>query len=199
MSAHVHHHAMGIAPATKADLLKRLARIRGQVDGIRRMVEDERYCPDIMQQFAAVRSGLAAAEKQLFANHLEGCATHGLAQGFGWFDERRPGLDLTLERARLALEADDGRPLLLFVQSYATHAPYRLRPSTRELLGERFSVENDFDRTIPDDSRDEFLAVDVPPAQVASTRVGWASLPSTSFGVPMQSPSTSMLAIGAAG
>ncbi len=81
MSTSVHHHATGIAPATKADLLKRLARIRGQVDGIRRMVEDERYCPDIMQQFAAVRSGLAAAEKELFANHLEGCATHGLAEG----------------------------------------------------------------------------------------------------------------------
>jgi len=81
MSATARHHAMGIAAPTKADLLKRLARIRGQVDGIRRMVEAERYCPEIMQQFAAVRSGLAAAEKQLFANHLEGCATHAMAEG----------------------------------------------------------------------------------------------------------------------
>jgi DNA-binding FrmR family transcriptional regulator len=81
MSATAHDHAMGIAEPTKADLLKRLARIRGQVDGIRRMVEDERYCPEILQQFAAVRAGLASAEKELFANHLEGCATHGLAQG----------------------------------------------------------------------------------------------------------------------
>lgn len=74
-------HAAGIQPATKADLLKRLARIRGQVDGIGRMVEEERYCPEILQQFAAVRAGLAAAEKRLFANHLERCASHALAEG----------------------------------------------------------------------------------------------------------------------
>lgn len=78
---HAHSHHRGIAEPTKSDLLRRLARIRGQVEGIRRMVEEERYCPEIMQQFAAVRSGLAASEKLLFANHLEGCATQGLTQG----------------------------------------------------------------------------------------------------------------------
>ena len=56
------------------------------------MVEEERYCPDIMQQFAAVRSGLSAAEKKLFANHLEGCATHGLAQGGDAAEEVREEL-----------------------------------------------------------------------------------------------------------
>lgn len=81
METHTHSHAQGIAEATKADLLKRLARIRGQVNGIGRMVEEERYCPDILQQFAAVRAGLAAAEKLLFANHLEGCASQAMAEG----------------------------------------------------------------------------------------------------------------------
>jgi DNA-binding FrmR family transcriptional regulator len=74
-------HAMGIAEPTKADLLRRLARVRGQVEGIQRMVEDERYCPDILQQFAAVHSALRAAEKELLANHLERCATHAILEG----------------------------------------------------------------------------------------------------------------------
>ncbi len=74
-------HAAGIAPSVKEDLLRRLARIRGQVEGIGRMVGDERYCPEIMQQFAAVHSAMRSAEKQLLANHLEHCATHAIERG----------------------------------------------------------------------------------------------------------------------
>lgn len=74
-------HAMGIAEETKHDLGRRLARIRGQVGGIARMVEDERYCPDILQQFAAVHSALRAAERELLLNHLERCATHAIEAG----------------------------------------------------------------------------------------------------------------------
>ncbi len=74
-------HAMGIAEETKADLGRRLARIRGQIEGIARMVQEERYCPDILQQFAAVHSALRSAEKGLLANHLEHCATHAMAEG----------------------------------------------------------------------------------------------------------------------
>ncbi len=74
-------HAMGIQEAAKRDLLRRLARVRGQVEGVQRMVEDERYCPDILQQCAAVHSALRGAEKVLLANHLEGCATHAMEQG----------------------------------------------------------------------------------------------------------------------
>lgn len=74
-------HAMGIAQPAKRDILKRLARAHGQVAGIQRMVEDERYCPDILQQFAAVHSALRGAEKLLLANHLERCATHAMVEG----------------------------------------------------------------------------------------------------------------------
>ena len=74
-------HALGIAEGTKNDLDRRLARIRGQVGGIARMVEEERYCPDILQQFAAVHSALRAAEKELLLNHLERCATHAIEAG----------------------------------------------------------------------------------------------------------------------
>ncbi len=74
-------HAVGIAEPAKRDIRSRLARIRGQVEGLQRMVEDERYCPDILQQFAAVHSALRAAEKMLLANHLERCAVHAFEEG----------------------------------------------------------------------------------------------------------------------
>ncbi|NIR45042.1 MAG: metal-sensitive transcriptional regulator [Gemmatimonadetes bacterium] len=76
-----HAHAMGIAESTRHDLLTRLARVRGQVEGIQRMVEDDRYCPDILQQFAAVYSALRGAERELLANHLERCATRAIQEG----------------------------------------------------------------------------------------------------------------------
>ena len=73
--------------------------------------------------------------------------THGLAQGFSWFDERRTRrqrFDSTLERVRKVLEDDDGRPLFLFVQTYAVHSPYEVRPDTAKRLGGRFDLEHDF-------------------------------------------------------
>jgi len=68
---------------------------------------------------------------------------HGLEQGFAWFDERVE-VD-TVERVRAALAADDGRPLFLFVQSYAVHAPYRPAPETRARLRGRLPVDGDFE------------------------------------------------------
>lgn len=88
-------HAMGIAETTRKNLLTRLARIRGQVEGIGRMVEEDRYCPDILQQFAAVHAALRSAEKELLANHLERCASHAISEGGEAADEvRREIVDL---------------------------------------------------------------------------------------------------------
>lgn len=88
-------HAMGIPDGVKQDLGRRLARIRGQVEGIGRMVEEERYCPEILQQCAAVHSALRSAEKELLANHLERCATHAMAAGGEAADDvRREIVDL---------------------------------------------------------------------------------------------------------
>ncbi len=81
MSDTAHSHAMGIAEPTKTDLGRRLARIRGQVEGLSRMVEEDRYCPDILHQFAAVHSALRSAERILLTNHLERCATHAIEEG----------------------------------------------------------------------------------------------------------------------
>ncbi len=62
----------------KADYAKRLNRIEGQVRGIQRMVEEERYCVDVLNQIAAVRSALDALGIELLTNHVESCVLgHG--------------------------------------------------------------------------------------------------------------------------
>ena len=85
-------HAMGMPERTKDDLLRRLSRVCGQVDGIRRMVDEERYCTDIMQQIAAARSALRSAEKVLLASHRDHCATHAIVQGGESADSARAEL-----------------------------------------------------------------------------------------------------------
>ncbi|GGY27317.1 metal-sensitive transcriptional regulator [Paludibacterium paludis] len=65
----------------KAALLKRLARIEGQVRGIGGMVESDRYCVDILTQVAAVKSALDAVAMQLLENHMKGCVARSLASG----------------------------------------------------------------------------------------------------------------------
>lgn len=86
---------MQMPDSVKSELLNRLARIRGQVEGIHRMVEQERYCPDILQQCSAVHAALRGAEKTLLASHLERCATHAFEMGGDSADEvRREIVDL---------------------------------------------------------------------------------------------------------
>lgn len=63
-----------MAAATRADLLKRLARIRGQVDGLRRMIEQGRGCREILQQSLSVRAALRSAEIVLLRERLRRCA-----------------------------------------------------------------------------------------------------------------------------
>lgn len=66
------HMASG-SPVDHADSLPRLKRIRGQVDGIERMITDQRYCVDILMQIKAARSALQALEGEVLRGHLEGC------------------------------------------------------------------------------------------------------------------------------
>jgi DNA-binding FrmR family transcriptional regulator len=68
---------------TKAQLLRRLRRIEGQVRGIQKMVEDDRYCIDILQQAAAVTAAMDKVALQLLNGHVNHC----MAAGAG--DERR--------------------------------------------------------------------------------------------------------------
>jgi DNA-binding FrmR family transcriptional regulator len=65
----------------KASVTKRLKRIEGQVRGLVRMVEDDRYCIDIVTQLSAVRAALRRAEEEILADHVGHCVEHAIASG----------------------------------------------------------------------------------------------------------------------
>lgn len=65
----------------KQKVLDRLARLEGQVRGVARMVEQDRYCMDIMSQTAAVRAALTAVDKILIKNHAMLCVEAALESG----------------------------------------------------------------------------------------------------------------------
>jgi CsoR family transcriptional regulator, copper-sensing transcriptional repressor len=65
----------------KASCLKRLQRIEGQVRGLARMVEDDRYCIDIVTQVAAVRAALRRAEEEILRDHVAHCVEGAIAAG----------------------------------------------------------------------------------------------------------------------
>jgi DNA-binding FrmR family transcriptional regulator len=65
----------------KASALKRLRRIEGQVRGLGRMVEDERYCIDIVTQISAVRAALRRAEEEILRDHVAHCVEGAIASG----------------------------------------------------------------------------------------------------------------------
>jgi DNA-binding FrmR family transcriptional regulator len=67
----------------KADLTRRLNRIEGQVRGLNKMVEEGRYCVDILTQVAAVRSALDALALQLLEDHSRGCLQDAIRSGNG--------------------------------------------------------------------------------------------------------------------
>ncbi|MGH9414518.1 MAG: metal-sensitive transcriptional regulator [Terriglobales bacterium] len=73
--------AEGVTPAGKKALLLRLKRAEGQVRGLQRMVEDERYCPDVLTQISAVQESLRGVARLLMRRHLEHCATSALRSG----------------------------------------------------------------------------------------------------------------------
>ena len=64
-------------------LAKRLNRIEGQVRGIGRMLDEERYCVDILTQVSAVRSALDAVALELLEHHLHGCVQQAVKSGKG--------------------------------------------------------------------------------------------------------------------
>jgi DNA-binding FrmR family transcriptional regulator len=70
----------GYAPH-KDQLLKRLARIEGQVRGISRMIEDDRYCIDILTQLGAVDTALEAVALKVLEEHVQHCVAGALASG----------------------------------------------------------------------------------------------------------------------
>jgi DNA-binding FrmR family transcriptional regulator len=69
--------------AGRAALRRRLNRVEGQVRGIGRMLDDDRYCVDVLTQVAAVQSALDALARQLLEHHLHGCVQHAVRSGDG--------------------------------------------------------------------------------------------------------------------
>ena len=66
--------ATGVDPAIQEANLKRLRRVEGQVRGVQRMVEEGRYCPDVLVQIASIQEALRGVSREVMRNHLAHCA-----------------------------------------------------------------------------------------------------------------------------
>jgi DNA-binding FrmR family transcriptional regulator len=87
--------AVGVDTDIKASNMRRLSRIEGQIRGIQRMVEDDRYCADILTQVTSAQEALRAVARELMRNHLAHCATHAIRTGSA--EERQAMYDELLE------------------------------------------------------------------------------------------------------
>jgi CsoR family transcriptional regulator, copper-sensing transcriptional repressor len=87
--------AVGVDAEIKASNLRRLSRIEGQVRGLQRMVEQDRYCADILTQVTSAQEALRAVARALMRNHLAHCATHAIRTGST--EEREAMYDELLE------------------------------------------------------------------------------------------------------
>src|SRR5262245_40962512 len=73
--------ATGVDPEVKQSNLRRLRRIEGQVRGLQKMVEEDRYCADILTQISSVQEALRSVGRELMRNHLKHCATQAIRSG----------------------------------------------------------------------------------------------------------------------
>jgi CsoR family transcriptional regulator, copper-sensing transcriptional repressor len=87
--------ATGVDPEIKASNLRRLRRLEGQIRGLQRMVEDDRYCADILTQVSSVQEALRSVARALMRNHLSHCATQAIRSGSA--QERQTMYDELLE------------------------------------------------------------------------------------------------------
>jgi DNA-binding FrmR family transcriptional regulator len=74
-------YAAHLPSETQSNLLRRLKRAEGQMRGVQRMLEEQRYCPDVLIQISAIHESLRAVERILLQNHLRFCATNALRSG----------------------------------------------------------------------------------------------------------------------
>jgi CsoR family transcriptional regulator, copper-sensing transcriptional repressor len=73
--------AVAVDPEIKISNLKRLRRIEGQIRGLQKMVEEDRYCADIVVQIASVQEALRSVGRELMKNHLHHCAAQAIRRG----------------------------------------------------------------------------------------------------------------------
>jgi len=67
----------------REDVIKRLARIEGHLRGVRRMVEEDKSCPEILLQLVAVRAALDKVSRVVFEDHVETCVSKAIKEGAG--------------------------------------------------------------------------------------------------------------------
>jgi len=67
----------------REDVIKRLARIEGHVRGVKRMVEEDKGCPEVLLQLAAVRAALNKVSQMIFEDHVETCISKAIKEGAG--------------------------------------------------------------------------------------------------------------------
>ncbi|MCH4005973.1 MAG: metal-sensing transcriptional repressor [Eubacterium sp.] len=69
------------SPKEYRDLINRLSRIEGQIRGIRRMIEEDAYCPDVLRQSSAAAAALNSFNKVLLASHIKTCVADDIRNG----------------------------------------------------------------------------------------------------------------------
>jgi CsoR family transcriptional regulator, copper-sensing transcriptional repressor len=79
--AHHDRHAVGVDFEIRERNLKRLRRIEGQIRGLQRMIEEDRYCADVLTQISSVHEALRSVGRELVRNHLKHCATAAIRSG----------------------------------------------------------------------------------------------------------------------
>jgi len=75
------HTKMDMSDEKRKRLVTRLRRIEGQIRGLQRMIEEERYCGDVLDQIHSVQKALQSTGKVITRNHLETCVTDALRSG----------------------------------------------------------------------------------------------------------------------
>lgn len=79
--------AAGVLPAARSANIVQLRRARGQIDGIERMIEEDRYCADIITQITAARASLLVVARSLLQAHLKACHNAAMSNGGAAADE----------------------------------------------------------------------------------------------------------------
>ena len=74
---------------TRASCRKRLSRIEGQIRGLARMIDEDRYCVDVVTQIAAVRAALRRVEQEVLRDHVGHCVKHAMRSGSKTEQERK--------------------------------------------------------------------------------------------------------------
>lgn len=75
--------AVAVDPGIKESNTKRLRRVEGQVRGLQKMIEEDRYCADVLTQISSVQEALRAVSRELMRNHLKHCAAHAIKSSDG--------------------------------------------------------------------------------------------------------------------